>query len=119
MTTKAGMGGRERRKHARYEHELRITLRPLGQHDGPGQPAELADVSRTGIALLCDANWQRGSVLVASLEGMAGRFERPVMLRVANARKRRDGRRQLGCYFVVPLGEEEMQALLLVGSRAS
>ncbi len=109
--------GRERRAQVRYSHALRTSCRPLGR-EGGSWPAEVRDVSRAGASLVMSREVRPGAVLVVALECLGGRFARPQLMRVA--RVRRDGERawEVGCTFVTPLTDNDVQALLLVGEPA-
>jgi hypothetical protein len=85
----------------------------LGREAGGAWTARVVDVSRAGAALLMGRDVRPGAVLVAALEGLGGRFARPLLLRVTNARPQAAGCWHVGCAFVRPLSEEDVQALLL------
>jgi hypothetical protein len=102
----------ERRKQPRYPHLVRANYRLLGREDVEPAPAEIEDVSRSGLTLVLDAEVRRGSVLVVTLVGPSGPFERPILVRVLNVRP--EGSRWcVGASFVTPLSEETIQLLLL------
>lgn len=103
----------ERRAHVRYAHVLRTSCRLLGREAAASWTARVADVSRAGAALLMGCEVRPGTVLVVALEGLGGRFARPLLVRVMNVRPRGDGCWHVGCAFVKPLSEDDVQALLL------
>jgi hypothetical protein len=105
----------ERRAQVRYAHGRKASCRLLGRDDEEFWPATIEDVSRTGVAVAADVECRRGAVLVVKTEGLAGRFARPILVRVANVRGRA-GRWVIGCTFVTPLAEEDIEALLLAVS---
>jgi PilZ domain len=107
----AGVPG-ERRAHVRYSHTLKGSCRPLGRETGAWS-ATVQDISRSGVALVMNREVRPGSVLVVALEGVGGRFARPLLLRVTNTRPGMAGRWHVGCAFVKPLTEDDLQALLL------
>jgi hypothetical protein len=115
MSKLKSAGTAERRAHVRYAHALRTTCRPLGQEGGATWAARVCDVSRTGVALLMGRGVMPGSVLVVALEGLGGRFSRPLLMRVVRARAEGAGTWAVGCTFVTPLADEEVQSLLLAG----
>jgi hypothetical protein len=106
----------ERRAHVRYSHTLRSSCRTLGKEAG-AWTASVQNVSRAGVALVMDREVGRGSVLVVSLEGLGGRFSRPVLVRAMNVRPCGDGRWHVGCSFVKALTDSEVEALLLVPAQ--
>jgi hypothetical protein len=103
----------ERRAHVRYPHALRTSCRPLGLEARATWTARIEDVSQAGVVLETDREVRTGAVLVVALEGMGGRFSRPLLARVMNVRPRPAGGWHLGCTFVRSLSENEVQALLL------
>ena len=52
-------------------------------------------------------------MLVVALEGLGGRFSRPLLMRVMNVRPIDGGGWLAGCVFVKPLTDNDVQALLL------
>ena len=54
-----------------------------------------------------------GAVLVVTVEGLGGRFSRPLLMRVLNVRSGEDGGLVAGCAFVTRLSDNEMQTLML------
>jgi hypothetical protein len=108
----------ERRAHVRYAHALRTSCRLLGREAGAPWTARVADVSRAGAVLLMRCEVRPSAVLVAALQGVGGRFSRPLLLRVMNVRPQGDGCWHVGCAFVRPLSEDDVQALLLVPPSA-
>src|SRR5258708_3914683 len=103
----------ERRASVRYAHSLRTSCRPLGKEATTAWAATVENVSKTGAALLTDREVSRGAVLVIALEALGGRFARPLLVRVASVRPGAAGRWQVGCTFVKPLTDDDVQALLL------
>ncbi|HKI37962.1 MAG TPA: PilZ domain-containing protein [Gemmataceae bacterium] len=102
----------ERRAHVRYSHTLRTSCRPLGK-GAATWPATIQDLSRAGVALAMGREVRPGAVLVVALEGLGGRFSRPLLLRVLNVRPAERGGWHVGCAFVTPLTDNDVQALLL------
>ena len=103
----------EGRAWVRYACNADISFQPLGARpDGDWRPAALSNVSAKGIGLVMDARAQRGTILTVMIEGAAQRFSRPLLVRVTRATERADGRWQVGCTFAIPLGEEELGALV-------
>jgi hypothetical protein len=75
-------------------------------------------VSRTGVAFLMGREVRPGAVLVVALEGLGGRFSRPLLMRVLRARSEGEGAWEVGCTFVTPLSEDDMHSLLLARDPA-
>lgn len=106
----------EKRYSVRYPHTLAIRCRLLGDSGNGGWPATLVDLSHKGAAVELDRECPRGTVLALSVDGLVGRFERPVLLRVSRAVAVASHLWRLGCTFVKPLSDEELQAVLLARS---
>jgi PilZ domain len=105
-------GTQERRKQTRYPHLVGVNYRLLGREDAELAPAEIEEISRSGLALVLDTEVRPGSVLVVTLERASGPFERPILVRVLNVRQ--EGRCwYVGASFVTPLSEDTLQLLLL------
>lgn len=108
----------EGRAWVRYSCEAAIAFQPLeSRKDGTWLPARVANLSAKGIGLVLDTPMQRGAILSVLLEGTGDRFSRPVLVRVVRATERPAGGWQLGCTFAIPLGEDELRALLPSGDR--
>jgi hypothetical protein len=108
----------ERRAQVRYSHALRTTCRPLGRQGGGSWSARVRDVSRSGAALRMSHEVRPGEVLVVALEGCGGRFVRPLLMRVVRTRPDGEGTWNVGCTFVTPLADNDLQSLLLAGQSA-
>src|SRR5438132_4596449 len=103
----------EGRAWVRYPCESAISFQPLEfRKDGTWLPAKVANISAKGMGLVLDAPVQRGAILSVLLEGTGDRFSRPVLVRVVRATERPGGGWHLGCTFAIPLGADELQALL-------
>ncbi|HEX5272834.1 MAG TPA: PilZ domain-containing protein [Gemmataceae bacterium] len=109
----------DRRAHVRYSHDLPTTCRPLGRDSGASWLAQVRDVSRGGASLVLDREVRVGAVLVVAVEGLGGRFARPLLMRVMHVRPDVAGGWEAGCAFVSPLTETDVQALLLTGAALS
>jgi hypothetical protein len=103
----------ERRAHVRYSQSLGLACRPLGQASASWS-ATIRDLSHTGAALAMSQEVRPGAVLVVTVDGLGGRFARPLLMRVLNVRSREDGERVAGCAFVTRLSDDDVQSLMLV-----
>jgi hypothetical protein len=103
----------ERRAQVRYSHKLKTSYRRLGNETGAPWSATIQDLSLTGAALAMGHEVRPGAVLVVALEGLGGRFSRPLLMRVLHVRPMESGCWQAGCSFVKPLTDDDMQAMLL------
>src|SRR5207244_2224352 len=91
----------DRRNSARYHCSLRTSWRLLGDRDQSVWTANVSDISSTGIRLLGDTSFKRGTILVVKIED-AG-LNRPVLVRVVRSIKQADGHWFLGCTFASKL----------------
>jgi PilZ domain-containing protein len=105
---------KECRAHVRFAHALRSTCRPLGREGGTAWTARARDVSRSGIALVMEREVKVGTVLVVALDGLSGRFTRPILMRVVRVRRELSKGWLVGCTFVTPLSDHEVEAMLWV-----
>jgi hypothetical protein len=71
------------------------------------------------VSLRLGCEVRPGAVLVVALEGLGGRFSRPLLVRVMHAQPRPDGSWRAGCAFVKPLTDGDVQALLLAAPAAA
>ena len=105
--------GADRRAWVRYECKGDIAFQPLVERKaGTWRPAQVGNISAKGIGLTLKAPLERGSILSVKLEGAAKRFSQPLLVRVVRSVQRSGGVWHLGCTFAIPLGEEELRALL-------
>ena len=96
----------ERRAAERHECRLDATTQPLEAQDGLAWGATVRDVSRTGVGLTVCFPFRAGSLLAVDLNGHSH------LTRVAQVRDRNDGTWQIGCEFVEPLSDTQVQSLL-------
>ncbi len=106
----------EQRRHVRFSGSRTAICRLLG-NEAKALRARIDNVSRTGLALRMRLQARRGSVLVMSVDGLGGRFARPMLARVTSCRVAGEGVWQMGCSFVRPLTDEEVQVLLVPNTR--
>jgi hypothetical protein len=105
----------ERRARVRYSHTLPLACRLLGQEAAPWT-ARIKNLSLAGAGLVMPHEVRLGAVLVVAMEGLGGRFSRPLLMRVLNVRAGDDGEWLAGCTFVKPLTDDDVQTLLLAKS---
>jgi hypothetical protein len=71
----------------------------------------IRDVSRGGIGLILSRRFEPGTLLILELAS-AGKESRHLALRVVHARAERKGDWTVGCAFVCPISEEDLQTIL-------
>jgi hypothetical protein len=96
----------ERRVAERHDCRLDATTQPLEAQDALAWGATVRDVSRTGVGLAVCFPFRAGSYLAIDLNGHTH------LTRVAQVRDRDDGTWQIGCEFVKPLSDAQLEALL-------
>jgi hypothetical protein len=74
-------------------------------------PASISDISQGGVLMLLPRRFEKGTALALELPGDAERESSIVFVKVVHL-KQRDGAWALGCKFVSPLSEDELQRLL-------
>ena len=99
----------ERRAAARQSSTLRIACYPAGSGLLDRRMVRIRNVSRTGIGLIVDRNWQSGTALVLELPGEEG--VRPTRARVVHSTSQPGGTFLVGCVFDNQLTDAEVQAL--------
>ena len=103
----------EGRAWVRYSCESAISFQPLeSRKDGNWRAAKVANISAKGLGLLLEAQVERGAILCVLLEGSARRFSQPLLVRVVRVTQRPGVGWLVGCTFAIPLGEDELRALV-------
>jgi PilZ domain len=108
----------ERRAGARALCDASILFQPLTTQKSPGwRPARIRNISVRNIGLAMDHGVPCGTILSVKLEGAHRRFRRPLIVRVTRATERPGEGWHVGCTFVLPLSDDELQALLTSAQR--
>ena len=100
----------DRRTAVRYLCNLETTCQPIVGAAAQSWPARAVDISSSGIALVLDRRFERGTILSIRLESSDGETARNLLLRVVYAKAQADGFWRLGCAFAGELGQEELLA---------
>jgi hypothetical protein len=107
---------RERRAWVRYPTSQEICCQPIAPSTAGereiGWVGKLRDISSGGLVLALRRRFEPGTLLIIELPGKAKGQVRPAPIRVV--RVRLAGKRQytMGCEFISPLSDEELQAVL-------
>jgi PilZ domain len=104
----------ERRAWVRYAIDLTASCHAEGSLKDAGWPAKVSDISAGGIGLILRHRFQPGAPLVIELRNASNQLLRLVQVRVRHARPviaQGDQCWLVGCIFVPPLSEEELQHL--------
>jgi hypothetical protein len=100
-----------RRLTVRHACSLDITSHPIENGDGISWGAVVDDVSNGGIGISLCYPFRLGTHLTVDLPGANG-MVRSVMVRVVHVRDRFDGGWHLGCEFVKPISDRDVEALV-------
>jgi hypothetical protein len=101
----------ERRAWIRYDNEFPTEWQIYGRHLEGGFPAEIMDISVTGVGLLLDHPCPVGALLLLRVPAEV-RASGWVLLRVKHVAETPTSRFQAGCTFAVALSPEQLQVLL-------
>jgi hypothetical protein len=106
----------DRRDDPRFYAKLETSCVPVGNEnlDKPW-PARVHDISSTGLSLVLQRRFERGTLLTLDLENPAEKFRRTVIVKVVRIRRTRDGRWNLGCALD---GQFDAEALEMFGVKA-
>jgi hypothetical protein len=95
----------DKRQSERHECGLDTTTQPLDSADMVAWGANIRDISRTGVGLTLCYPFRAGTYLAVNLKGTQ------VLSRVVHVRDRADGTWHVGCEFVKPLTDDEVDLL--------
>ena len=94
-------------RHAeRHDCQLDSRTSPLDNPETFAWGASIRDVSRTGVGLTLCFPFRKGTYLAVELKGMT------VLSRVVHVRDKNDGTYHVGCEFLKPLTDAELDRLL-------
>jgi hypothetical protein len=100
----------ERRRAPRFDSDLQTTCRPLTARDGTSWPAQVLDISQSGIALLLTRRFERGALLTMELVDAQQSTQRSCFARVIHVHAHETGGWRHGCAFSGELSDEELAA---------
>jgi hypothetical protein len=101
----------ERRSATRHAVAVEALTRPLEGQDAIWWGATVRDLSTTGIGLTLCFPFRPGTYLAVDLLGPLG-GNRTLVTRVIHARDLADGTWHVGCEFVKPLADEDVDRML-------
>ena len=107
----------ERRAWVRYPGRLGA-FHLLDNNDEPRCWAQINEVSRGGVAVWLRAPVAVGTRLLIEVPETPARSSVPVLMRVIHATPASRGQWLVGCEFIQPLGDDELQALLMAPACA-
>lgn len=101
----------ERRDAIRYPVNMEALSRPLDGQDTIWWGATVRDISSTGIGLSLCYPFRAGTYLAVDVQG-PGPGNRTLLTRVVHARDQADGTWHVGCEFVKPLTDDDVDLLI-------
>jgi len=101
----------ERRSAVRHAVKLEALSRPLEGQDAIWWGAQVRDLSTTGVGLTLCFPFKPGTYLAIDLQGPLG-GNRTLLSRVIHVRDQSDGTWHLGCEFVKPLPDNDLELIL-------
>jgi hypothetical protein len=102
----------EKRHSARQPCLLEATSRPLEAGEGMSWGGTVKDVSAGGLKLDLCFPFRPGTYLAVELQSPVGPLNRAIVCRVVHVHDRPDGAWTLGCEFIKPLTNSEVELLL-------
>jgi hypothetical protein len=101
----------ERRASVRFATSRDASCNPISARAAT-LPVLIRDVSTGGIGLLATRRFERGTLLVIEVPDEEEATPSPMVARVVHVTLRDDGYWLLGCQFVGPLSDVDVQALI-------
>lgn len=102
----------DQRLWTRFPTTLHASFKQVGATDGPAVPADVLNLSATGIGLLVDDFMEPGALLHLDLCGDESADSRTILSCVVHVSERGDGRWALGCNFIRELSDTDLRALV-------
>ena len=102
----------DQRTWVRYPCNLEAVYQPVGADEAKPRPAEVLNVSASGVGLLLREPVEAGTLLQLDLVGRQGTVTRSILACVVHSTRQSDGALAVGCNFIRELAEEELRSLL-------
>lgn len=102
----------EKRVEARQSCLIAATSRHTEVGDGMGWGGTVKDISTGGLKLGICFPFSPGTFLAVEMQSPAGAVSRALVCRVAHVHDHADGTWTLGCEFIKPLSDREVELLL-------
>ena len=97
----------EKRSADRHVCSLEATSQPMEPGEILSWGAQVHDLSQTGLGITLCYPFRPGTYLAVDLQSPSG-MVRTLMVRVVHVHDRKDGQWRLGCEFIKPLTESDM-----------
>jgi hypothetical protein len=101
----------DRRTWVRFACPTRAFCTSLAGGEPDRRPAQVLDISASGMGLLVDQFHEAGTLLSLELHGPKGDFTRKILACVVRVNPEPDNQWVLGCTFIRELSEEELRGL--------
>ena len=101
----------DRRSSERHAGNIEAITKPLDAADAITWGAQVRDVSRQGLGLVLCYPFRAGAYLAVDLKEPAGGI-RTLLTRVVHAQDQADGTWHVGCEFVKPLSDDDLETIV-------
>jgi hypothetical protein len=102
----------DNRNFVRFACNIQATYQRVDEPEDSTAPAEVVNISATGIGLVLDRPLAPGALLSLHLRHATSAAARTVLACVVHVVTRPDGKSVLGCNFIRELAERDLKALL-------
>jgi hypothetical protein len=102
----------EQRAGARQSCLIEATSRPLEVGDGMAWGGTVKDISAGGLKLGLCFPFSPGTILAVEMQSEAGAVSRALVCSVVHVHDHADGTWTLGCEFIKPLSDSEVELLV-------
>ncbi len=99
----------ERRRAPRYPCALDAACQPVSGRAGHSWTAQVKNLSTSGVGLVLDRRFERGTILVLDLQGPGGDLARTVLARVVHVTPQGEKGWLLGCAFTSELDDDDLR----------
>jgi hypothetical protein len=102
----------DQRTWQRYACDVKAGYQLAAAPEAGTRPAQVLNISPTGVGLLVDREVENGTLLSVELASAAGRAGKTMLSCVVHVGRHGEGGWALGCNFITELSEAELLALL-------
>jgi hypothetical protein len=102
----------DQRVWVRFSCEVRASCRKFGDSEDDSHPAQVLNISATGIGLVVPPPLVAGTLLNVDLFEKSGRRVCSILACIVHTTQRTDGHHSVGCNFIRELNEAELESLL-------
>ena len=102
----------DQRTWVRFPCRVKATCQVVAAAPEVPWPAEVRNISPSGIRLRVERPVETGTLLSLDLQDTTGRVTTTMLACVVHVAEPQDGRRSLGCNFIRELSDEDLRALL-------